>query len=456
MWGKREDMLVHEREPFNAEPGRAALGRSPLTPVDTFYSRNHGPVPDLDPETWRLTVDGLVGTELSLSLADLRTRFERHELVATLQCAGNRRTGLLAVRDIPNEAPWDGGATGTASWAGVRLCDVLAEAGVPRRRRPRRVPGPRPRRGRPARAAVRRLRPGRQGAGTRGAAGLGDERRAPHEPARGPVRVVVPGWIGARSVKWVERVHVRADPSENYFQATAYRLLSGRRPGRAGRGTSLGPVALNTEILHPEPGAEVAAGRSRSAATRSPATTGTSSGSTCRLDGGTTWSQADLGDDQGPWAWRLWRLTSGSPSAGPGSWPARGTAPERRSRRARPRLEPEGLRQQLVGRRHRPRGIRWTWWPTVRRCPRCSDLLPADRVVDDPGVLSSYSPRRGRVGGVRRARRARATADHRRGPGRGARLRGAPGPPSSPAAPAPACPAAPTPSTAASCCPPRR
>lgn len=313
MQGKREDMLVHEREPYNAEPCRAALGRSPLTPVDTFYSRNHGPVPDLDPETWRLTVDGLVGIELSLSLADLRTRFERHELVATLQCAGNRRTGLLAVRDIPGEAPWDGGATGTASWAGVRLGDVLAAAGVLEGAAHVELLAP------DLAADAKPVQP--FGGSVPLAKALAPEvllawemNGEPLTPLHGaPVRVVVPGWIGARSVKWVERVHVRADPSENYFQATVYRLLPVDGRAAAGRGTSLGPVALNTEILHPEPGAEVAAGAVEVSGYAFAGDDRDVVRVDVSTDGGETWSQAHLGDDQGPWAWRMWRLTVGLP-----------------------------------------------------------------------------------------------------------------------------------------------
>ena len=49
-------------------------------------------------------------------------------MTATLQCAGNRRAGLIAIRDIPGEAPWGPGATGTATWTGVALADVLALA----------------------------------------------------------------------------------------------------------------------------------------------------------------------------------------------------------------------------------------------------------------------------------------------------------------------------------------
>lgn len=123
---KRADMLVHENEPINAEPPRAALAGSDLTALDTFYVRNHGPVPELDASSWTLRVDGLVEHQLELSLGELQERFDARDVVATLQCAGNRREGLIAVRDIPGEAPWGPGATGNAKWRGVALADVLA------------------------------------------------------------------------------------------------------------------------------------------------------------------------------------------------------------------------------------------------------------------------------------------------------------------------------------------
>src|SRR5947209_16037735 len=129
MWGKRDDMVVHDKEPFNAEPPPAALAGSPLTPIEVFYSRNHGPIPDLEPASWRLRIDGLVDRELVLSLADLQERFAPRTEVATLVCAGNRRAELLAVRPIPGQVPWGPATISTAVWNGVSLADVLAEAG---------------------------------------------------------------------------------------------------------------------------------------------------------------------------------------------------------------------------------------------------------------------------------------------------------------------------------------
>ena len=70
-YGKRADLIVHEREPFNAETGLAALAEGPLTATDAFYVRGHGAVPEIDPATWRLHVDGAVERELDLSLRHL-------------------------------------------------------------------------------------------------------------------------------------------------------------------------------------------------------------------------------------------------------------------------------------------------------------------------------------------------------------------------------------------------
>jgi sulfite oxidase len=127
-WGKRADTIVHGDDPFNAEPARLALAENPLTPIEAFYARNHGPIPDIDPGEWRLTVDGRVDHPLTLSLDDLQQRFPHRELLATLQCAGNRRLGLIDVNDIPGETPWGPGATSTARWTGAALADVLTAA----------------------------------------------------------------------------------------------------------------------------------------------------------------------------------------------------------------------------------------------------------------------------------------------------------------------------------------
>lgn len=317
LWGKRDDMVVHEAEPYNAEPAPGALADRMLTPIDTFYGRNHGPIPQLDPSTWRLRVDGLVERALNLSLDDLRQHFEARTLVATLQCAGNRRAGLIAVRDIPGEDPWGPAATSTAQWTGVSLAEVLAAAGVS------------PDAAHVAFAApdVSQLATPPQPYGSsipvkKALAGEvllawamnSSPLPAPHGA---PVRVVVPGYVGARSVKWVQGITAQQHPSDNYFQATAYRLLPAEADPSAagpGDGLSLGPVALNTDILRPDDGAAVPAGRTEvtgyafAGGDRGVARVDVS------LDGGRNWVQADLDEQINTWSWRLWRTTLDLPA----------------------------------------------------------------------------------------------------------------------------------------------
>lgn len=311
-WKKRDDMVVHETEPFNAEPPREALTDRPLTPLDTHYVRSHGPVPLLTGEDWELTVDGLVARPLRLSLRDLQTGFPAHELTATLQCAGNRRTGLTQIRDVPDEAHWGPGAIATAHWRGARLCDVLAAAEL--REDAAHIAFTAPDVSTAARP------PQEYGGSIPAAKALSGEvllawamNGRPLPPVHGaPLRVVVPGWIGARSVKWLRRVSARHEPSDNYYQSTSYRLLppnADRTRQRPGDGVALGPAVLNCDILRPVDGAALHAGACEVAGYayagggRDVVRVDVSS------DGGRTWTQAELDDGQGRWAWRLWRAT---------------------------------------------------------------------------------------------------------------------------------------------------
>jgi sulfite oxidase len=307
-FGKRDDLLVHEVEPFNAETSPESL-TNPVTDTDAFYVRNHGPVPEIDRTMWRLRVDGMVQRELSLSLTTLREAFGERTVTATLQCAGNRRAGLIAVRDIPGEAPWGPGATGTATWTGVALADVLALAGPLGDASDVGFAGADPS---PEAEPVQRFG---------GSIPLDKARRPevllawamngePLPPVHGaPLRVVVPGYIGARSVKWLERIELRSRPWPGYFQHVAYRLLPADATAGPGIGMPLGLVALNSDVLSPREGANVtsgpveARGYAFAGGDRYVARVDVST------DGGANWTQAELLEDLGRWAWRHWRIT---------------------------------------------------------------------------------------------------------------------------------------------------
>ena len=127
-----------------------------------------------------------------------------------------------------------------------------------------------------------------------------------------PVRALVPGYIGARSVKWLREIRVLDGPSQNHYQAVAYRMHppSVTDPDADPAGAiPLGEVGVNAAILTPGDGARLPAGEV--------VVTGYAiSGGAARvervdvtIDGGVTWRGAELLDPPSPWAWRRWRLT---------------------------------------------------------------------------------------------------------------------------------------------------
>lgn len=308
---KHPDFIVRTSEPFNAGPPPALLAGDWVTPADLFFVRNHGAVPVLDAGTHRLVVRGGTTGPLSLSPGDLR-RFPRQTVTAALQCAGNRRRELLAVRDVPGEVPWDLEAIGQAEWSGISLYHVLEMAGI----------GPDV-----AHVAFAGLdeveRRGRRfgfGASIPLDKALSPEvllvdemNGAPLRPTHGaPLRLVVPGYIGARSVKWLGEVTLQSQPSGNYFQAVAYRhfppdvdaTTAVEREGRM-----LDELFVSAAVCVPAAGQRLPGGSTAVSGYAvghggSPVTRVEVSG-----DGGQTWGEATLLGPSQPWTWQLWRAT---------------------------------------------------------------------------------------------------------------------------------------------------
>jgi sulfane dehydrogenase subunit SoxC len=192
--------------------------REPITPAGLHYLLIHYDIPVVDPAAYRLEVVGEVRRPLVLSLDDLRA-WPKVSLPVTFECAGNGRA-LLAPR--PLSQPWLTEAVGTAEWAGVRLSELLEEAGV---------------RAGAVEALFTGLDRGVEGGvpqayerslplAEAGRALLAYEMNgAPLPPQHGfPLRLVVPGWYGMTNVKWLARVTVLAEPFAGYQNAVAYRL----------------------------------------------------------------------------------------------------------------------------------------------------------------------------------------------------------------------------------------
>jgi sulfite oxidase len=128
-------MRMVTRAPFNAEPRMPKLMEKFYTPNDIFFVRNHNPVPEIDVKDWKLEVEANpdIGVKsVSFSLKDLKTKFEKVEVVAALQCAGNRQEDYVTPDRPLYVAPhWRNGAIGNAKWGGVRVRDLLGAAGLP-------------------------------------------------------------------------------------------------------------------------------------------------------------------------------------------------------------------------------------------------------------------------------------------------------------------------------------
>ncbi len=277
--------------------------RYEITPPGLHYLLIHFDVPAVDPDAWRLEVGGAVVRPLSLSLGDIRAR-EAASAPVTMECAGN---GRAYVDPRPVSQPWGQEAVGTATWTGVPLRAVLAEAG-------------------PTEAAVEVVFAGLD----RGFDG-GEEQDyarslsmaeagrddvllafgmngAPLPPQHGfPLRLIVPGWYGMTSVKWLRSITVVDRPFEGYQMTHAYRL----RQTEDEPGTPLSRIQPRS-LMEP-PGIPDFLTRERFVAAgpctlqgRAWSGWGPVERVEVSADGGSTWADAELGPAAGPSAWRPW------------------------------------------------------------------------------------------------------------------------------------------------------
>jgi sulfite oxidase len=117
-------------KPFNAEPPPAILRDNFITSNDLFFVRNHMPVPDLDTKSYKLAVS-IEGARKSttLNFEDLKKKFKKQTTAVVLQCAGNRRNEMIKIKPVKG-LNWDSAAISNAEWCGPCLDDVLKHAGI--------------------------------------------------------------------------------------------------------------------------------------------------------------------------------------------------------------------------------------------------------------------------------------------------------------------------------------
>jgi DMSO/TMAO reductase YedYZ molybdopterin-dependent catalytic subunit len=301
--------LPPPRPLLNEETPLRALAE-PLTPTADFYQRTNFLVPEIDPETWTLAVHGAVRQPLALGLDELR-RMPARTVTMTMECAGNGRTRMTPV---PPGHPWELGAVSTARFTGVPLRDVLERAGVDRN-------------------AVEVAFAGADAGVTETGLPARFERSLPLDramdpdvllawemngeplpPPHGfPLRLVVPGWYGVASVKWLAEIRVLDAPFDGFFQAERYIYR-----GEAGvvDGTPVTRMRVRALIAQPGDGERLPAG----AATEIRGTAWSGEAPVRRVevsvDGGATWQDARLGESESPYAAVPWSLAWTPPHAG--------------------------------------------------------------------------------------------------------------------------------------------
>jgi DMSO/TMAO reductase YedYZ molybdopterin-dependent catalytic subunit len=275
--------------------------RHDVTPVGLHYLLIHFDIPAVDPAAYRLRIDGNVRRPLELSLDDVRAR-PATTIPVTMECAGNGRARL---DPRPLSQPWLHEAIGTAEWTGTPLAGVLDEAGLDE-------------------GTVELVFTGAD-------RGIQDEREEdygrsltvadatrpevllaygmngrPLEPQHGfPLRLLVPGWYGMTSVKWLVRIEAVTDPFRGYQQTEAYRYQrSDDEPGE--------PVTrIRVRALMSPPGIPEFMTRHRlvdagTVELRGRAWSGTAPIERVEVGVDGAWADATLDPPIGDFAWRGW------------------------------------------------------------------------------------------------------------------------------------------------------
>lgn len=216
-WIHRHPELVRltGKHPFNVEPPLPSLmANGFITPSALHYVRNHGAPPKLTFEGHRLSVSGHVANPITFTMADLLAMPAR-ELPVTLVCAGNRRKEENLVQQTIG-FNWGAAGVGTSVWKGVLLRDVLLKCGIKK----------------PDQGAnhvcflgVESMPKGRYGTSITYYAAMDpacdvmlayEQNGEPLAPDHGyPLRLIIPGYIGGRMIKWLSEITVTTEESDS-------------------------------------------------------------------------------------------------------------------------------------------------------------------------------------------------------------------------------------------------
>ncbi|KAI0783500.1 sulfite oxidase mitochondrial precursor [Abortiporus biennis] len=262
---EKEDMLHVLDFPYNGETRFNHILENKLTENKYHFIRNHGGVPDIDNDAYYLEIAGLVNKPVKISLKDLMDpeKYPQSEMTVTIQCSGTRRVEQIALYpgdgDELINAPWGEGAIGTAVYRGVPLKKVLKTAcgGVLPECQHLEFIG--------ADTYFKKLevynyavsvplRKVRQDGGNEVLLAWEMNGQPLPKIHGAPLRLVVTGYIGARSCKWVYKINAVPVPSYGPVQRQEYLYYNqqiGKQNVLISNGFSIGQMPVSSAILRP-------------------------------------------------------------------------------------------------------------------------------------------------------------------------------------------------------------
>lgn len=307
-------------KPLNAETP-AHLLDDDVTPTARHFIRNHGAIPEnVNVDAWTLTVDGEVEKALSLTIADLRNKFEvvTHQLI--IECGGNGRA-FFNPQVSGNQ--WTVGAVGCARWTGVRLKDILAAAKIKKSAVYTAHYGADKDLADPQKLPLSRGIPVEKAMDPHTLVAF-EMNGAPMHPQNGhPLRLVVPGWVGSASHKWLTRIQLR----DVVHDGKGMTGQSYRMPNRQLEPGEKAEDAIFTEIItampvkslitYPTTGFKLEQGK-QSLEVRGHAWAGeqTVKAVEISVDFGAKWIQAKVAKPVNRYAWQRWRVEVSLPGPG--------------------------------------------------------------------------------------------------------------------------------------------